>query len=64
MSVMLLPIMNRIVQEVVMITAYSSMKLNNWKEVVRAALPSIKRVITQRMSCTLLVKGAAIEASA
>ena len=47
-----------------MITAYSSMNLNNWKEVVRAAFPSIRRVTTQRMSCTLLVNGAAIEASA
>lgn len=31
---------------------------------MRAALPSISNYITQRMSCTLLVKGAAIEASA
>ena len=40
------------------------MNLNSYKEVVIAALPSIKSVITHRMSCTLLVKGAAIEASA
>jgi hypothetical protein len=32
--------------------------------VVKAALPSLSRVMTQEMSWTLLVKGAAIEASA
>jgi len=40
------------------------MNLKAWKVVVRAALPSLKRVITLEMSYTLLVKGAAIEASA
>jgi len=40
------------------------MNLKAWKEVARAALPSLKRVITQVMSYILLVKGAAIDASA
>ena len=40
------------------------MNLNDWKVVVRAAFPSLIRVITHEISCTLLVNGAAMEASA
>ena len=43
---------------------YSSINLNDWKEVVMAALPSISSLTTHLMSYCLLVKGAAIEASA
>ena len=38
------------------------MYLKHWIEVTRAARPSLNRVITQEMSGTLEVKGAAIEA--
>ncbi len=40
------------------------MNLNPEKVVANEHLPSNKRVITQEISCTLLVNGAAIEASA
>jgi len=40
------------------------MNLKDWKEVARAALPSISNSTTQDISLTLLVKGAAIDASA
>lgn len=40
------------------------MNLKAWKVVVRAALPSLRRVMIQEMSWILLVNGAAIEASA
>tara|TARA_B110000285_G_scaffold231832_1_gene301430 strand:- start:2525 stop:2722 length:198 start_codon:yes stop_codon:yes gene_type:complete len=40
------------------------MNLKAWKVVVKAALPSLSKVITQEISWILLVKGAAMEASA
>ena len=43
---------------------YSSMNLKAWKEVVRAQRPSRRRVRTQEMFYVLLVKGAAMDASA
>lgn len=54
----------KIVTEKNWIIEYSSINLNAWKVVVKAALPSLNKVITHEISCTLLVKGAAIEASA
>jgi hypothetical protein len=40
------------------------MNLNAWNEVVREAFPSFNSSMTQLMFYTLLVNGAAIEASA
>jgi hypothetical protein len=40
------------------------MNLKAWNDVVSDALPSLRRETTQLMFWTLLVKGAAIEASA
>ena len=40
------------------------MNLKHWNEVVKAHLPSLNRMTTLEISGILLVKGAAIEASA
>lgn len=46
------------------IKLYSSINLNAWNDVVIAHLPSRSKVITQLMSYTADVNGAAIDASA
>jgi hypothetical protein len=46
------------------VAAYSNIILNDWNEEASDAFPSINKVITEEISLTLLVNGAAIEASA
>ena len=46
------------------VAAYKIIILKDWNEEASDAFPSINKVITDEMSLTLLVNGAAIDASA